>query len=657
VYWGQALGDKGAKDVASELAQNTHISRLVLQGNKIGNDGLDALCHLLQENPIQTFHFMSQRPDQDSESSRLSDFTLDIDPMFVLLTSANCTVTDVNLSKNSIGDQGMAKIAEALKSNKTLTKLDLRECEISAVGVVALYDALRSPTTCLQYVHLDGNRLTSNHHDQQLLDRIDKQLSSNMLSSYLRQIQDNDPRLEVIDLNRINLGDQGVVPVVEACRQNTFAKELLLRITKITDVGVTRLADVLRHNCTLTHVDLYGNKIGDASAEALMSSLTSNYGLRRLNLQNTDISDIGGRAILAGLRQNSTLTQLDLISTRVSRGIKFRLESMTRLNQLLVELQTDEPTKSISLKAQKIDDLRVSSLCRALHGNSTVTSLQLAQNEIAAEGATTIAELLKKNCVPLHELVLMRNRIGARGAEELASMLRSNTTLAKLNVGLNNIGDQGASALMQALPFNSHLVSINLWSNGITRFGAESIGNVLRQSKQCSQLTSLNMWQNLICPAGAELLRQAMRTNFTLLQFQLEGNPVCDDDDPDTIEILESINDYVYENELLSQLWHGDPLLRAFDLSGREPAVGDVFVDRLALALTDKGPEHSSLNKLILRQNAIGPAGAASLCYLLQNNNTVTKLDLKQNNIGDEGAEFLLQGLAKKYVFTNFVFI
>ena len=83
------------------------------------------------------------------------------------------------------------------------------------------------------------------------------------------------------------------------------------------------------------------------------------------------------------------------------------------------------------------------------------------------------------------------------------------------------------------------------------------------------------MWQNLICPAGAELLRQAMRTNFTLLQvdainamahavleniclqFQLEGNPVCDDDDPDAVKALQSINDYVYENEMLSHLWHG----------------------------------------------------------------------------------------------------
>ena len=106
----------------------------------------------------------------------------------------------MNLGKNSIGDAGMAKIADALKSNTTLTRLDLRQCGISSVGVVALYDALRSPSTNITHVTLDGNRMGTNHKDKQILDRIDKQLSSNMLSSYLRQIQENDSGLETIDL-------------------------------------------------------------------------------------------------------------------------------------------------------------------------------------------------------------------------------------------------------------------------------------------------------------------------------------------------------------------------------------------------------------------------------------------------------------------------
>ena len=55
----------------------------------------------------------------------------------------NSTVTELNLSWNSIGDAGATAIAEALRVNSTVTKLDLLGNSIGDAGATAIAEALR----------------------------------------------------------------------------------------------------------------------------------------------------------------------------------------------------------------------------------------------------------------------------------------------------------------------------------------------------------------------------------------------------------------------------------------------------------------------------------------------------------------------------------
>ena len=50
----------------------------------------------------------------------------------------------LDLSENNIGDVGAAGLAEALKSNATLTRLDLSENNIGGVVAADLSEALKS---------------------------------------------------------------------------------------------------------------------------------------------------------------------------------------------------------------------------------------------------------------------------------------------------------------------------------------------------------------------------------------------------------------------------------------------------------------------------------------------------------------------------------
>ena len=64
------------------------------------------------------------------------------------ILKTNTSVTEVYLGLNlEIGDEGAKALAEALKVNATVKKLELRSCGIGDDGAAALAEALRSNTS------------------------------------------------------------------------------------------------------------------------------------------------------------------------------------------------------------------------------------------------------------------------------------------------------------------------------------------------------------------------------------------------------------------------------------------------------------------------------------------------------------------------------
>ena len=52
------------------------------------------------------------------------------------LLNATHTLQGLNMSRNNIGDEGMAVISEALQHNKSLTTLSVEHCGLSAKGTI-----------------------------------------------------------------------------------------------------------------------------------------------------------------------------------------------------------------------------------------------------------------------------------------------------------------------------------------------------------------------------------------------------------------------------------------------------------------------------------------------------------------------------------------
>ena len=56
--------------------------------------------------------------------------------MSTVIITGSATLRVLYVSRNDIGDDGMAVISEALQHNKSLTSLGIRQCGLSVKGTV-----------------------------------------------------------------------------------------------------------------------------------------------------------------------------------------------------------------------------------------------------------------------------------------------------------------------------------------------------------------------------------------------------------------------------------------------------------------------------------------------------------------------------------------
>ena len=82
------------------------------------------------------------------------------------------------------------------------------------------------------------------------------------------------------------------------------------------------------------------------------------------------------------------------------------------------------------------------------------------------DGVIALAELLKSNTT-ITDLNLNENNLKDVGAKAIAEALKVNTTLKVLDLSLNYIGDEGAQALAEAIDANSTLEQLSISGNDI----------------------------------------------------------------------------------------------------------------------------------------------------------------------------------------------
>ena len=292
------------------------------------------------------------------------------------------SLTELDLSFNSIGPEGAKAIADVLKTNTTLTKLYLTDNEIGDEGGKALAEALKVNTTVTK-LYLSNNKI----------------------------------------------GDEGAKALAQALKEKSTVTSINLMGNNIGPEGAKALALALEKNSTVTSIDLMGNKIGDQGAEALAQVLEKNSTVTSINLIDNNIGPEGAKALAQALKENSTVTSINLSFNNIGP------EGAKALAQVLKEKST---VTSIDLSFNKIGAEGAKALAQVLEKNSTLTSIDLSyNNNIGDQGAKALAQALEENTTVTHlTLNLNGNGIGKEISDKINQLIERNKKIATIKTSL-----------------------------------------------------------------------------------------------------------------------------------------------------------------------------------------------------------------------------
>lgn len=191
-------------------------------------------------------------------------------PLQNCLMNRHCTLKELNLAENCIGDVGAYSIACALRANKSLTILNLRETGIQLRGIQHICHALLENCT-LESIDLSSNNYIVGYdksaesvwckHDEGLM-ALSHVLSSNKTLKSLSISQQSLTEMHIIEFEQYGHDAQnfGFFFLFESLKRNETLTHLDLRGNeRLTSKSLRMLHSVLcRHNWTLREILLSG---------------------------------------------------------------------------------------------------------------------------------------------------------------------------------------------------------------------------------------------------------------------------------------------------------------------------------------------------------------------------------------------------------------
>ncbi|XP_044927906.1 leucine-rich repeat-containing protein 74A isoform X4 [Mustela putorius furo] len=179
----------------------------------------------------------------------------------------------------------------------------------------------------------------------------------------------------------------------------------------------------------------------------------------------------------------------------------------------------------------------------ALVSNTSVVTLELADNSLMEEGLLSLVEMLQENYY-LQEMNVSDNDLGLKGARIISEFLQRNiSSLWNLQLSGNNFRDESAELLCQALSANYQIKTLDLSHNQFSDKGGEYVGQMLALN---IGLQSLDLSWNHFHVRGAVALCSGLRVNTTLQKLDLSMNGFGNEGATALGEVLRLNNSLVY---------------------------------------------------------------------------------------------------------------
>ena len=568
------------------LRSTTTLTTLDLGFNDLGDGGVQAIASALAENVGCQLRVLDLT---------YNNFRARGVEALAAYVSSSLTIQELSLRNNDLGEEACTSLAKILGS-RTLSKLDISGTKLTLQGVQLVADALRtnSSLTSLSLQDLDdyglrslGVALHANTHSRLSLVACDAFDASAHDAQHicvppsafgiggavlLASVLKVSTALSSVSL------DDFAVPLQEclgsgAPAQGTHAIRLSIRGLPSVAVQYGLLLGSLlatnHHTTSATLLNDYGSTAGSDFALPL-TQIAGEGSVMFVDMKGGNHSR-EHRAIIAGvvigalIRVHQSLTRLDLRSCSLTVEGGKAIADALRFNTSIT---------SLSLPDGQLGDEGVEHIATALRENehNSITSINLSDNGVGARGALGMAEALRTGMTHLtsldgvgmsgmyfkqlrgvdpvrsldlkglgdadamvigillcHNMTLTSldlgaasNTMGKLWGRLVGDALTTNTTLASLNLGSNGLGDAGGAAVADALHgYNFKLKSLDVSANRLGRAAARAFAAVLANEVN---LLSLKLGSNELGDHGGRTIFEGLTRNSTLTELDVSSN-------------------------------------------------------------------------------------------------------------------------------------
>ena len=373
------LGDIGAEILINSIINSNSLISLNISSNGITNKGGEAVFKkIFYQQSILDFN-ISTLEGSNKNRNRLTFLGIkDI----ILYLKNNFLIEFLNISGNSLKNEGFILICKGLNENQSLNSLKISQNEIEEKGIIQ----------GLNYIKLSISKLIN------------------------------------LDISKNKIMDQGLITLTNRLKKFPNLYSLNLSFCGFEFKGFEHLIKSLQYNRKLEILNVSGNRLKSENFDSLRPYF-SFLGLKSLNMSKCYLCDESTYELGLCIEQNMTIRKLNISDNEITDS-GFRSFSTLFYKNLIIEY--------FDCSSNFITDAGVKELIKSLEINTSLKSINLYDNQLHNEIGNLIVEILETNKTLLF-INLYYNRIQMKKIDEINKILKYNAKTQKLKLVPNLI--------------------------------------------------------------------------------------------------------------------------------------------------------------------------------------------------------------------------
>lgn len=338
-----SLGDVGIEHLMAGIEKNKSIVYLDISSNDLTAKGGNIVFQSMINN--QSIIYLNISSREGLNRNRLT-----YEGVFHLETvlKSNRFLEFINLSGNSIKNEGLNIVLRGLNENKHVHTLNISNNEIDSIGVAyfpKLVSSCKLNSLILNDNPLGNEGITSiaeclNKPAFSTLKRLEVSNCKFDFFGFRKMFENlqGNKRLEILNCNKNNLKTKGEFDTIKPAFSSLHLKELYLCTCKLGNKAARTLAEGLLTNNTIQKLVIPDNNIDDKGFNYFTEVPLKNNCLQILDVSKNQISDFSANPFVKNLVKNKHIIELNFFDNQLKNETGTSLIEVLRVNTNIQKL-------------------------------------------------------------------------------------------------------------------------------------------------------------------------------------------------------------------------------------------------------------------------------------------------------------------------------